>query len=82
MEGFDNMRMGMATRGDQEQHSGQGGQAAQPGQFDQNQFQPSGQGQFDQNQFQQPGQNQGQGDGPMAMEAPIPHANPEYGSPL
>lgn len=66
MEGFDNMRMGMATRGDQEQP---GGQAAQPGQFDQN-------------QFQQPGQNQGQGDGPMAMEAPIPHANPEYGSPL
>ena len=24
----------------------------------------------------------GQGNGPMAMEAPIPHANPEYGSPL
>ena len=72
MDAVMDMRMGMATRGDQEQPGGQhGGQpGGQPGQFDQNQ------------QFQQSGQNQGQGDGPMAMEAPIPPANPEYGSPL
>lgn len=69
MEGFDNMRMGMATRGEEQPGQGQGQGQVQggPGQFD---------------QYQQSAQNQGQGEGPMAMEAPIPHANPEYGSPL